>query len=67
VKGEEKLWRILNDKLETLRAGKRFPEAIRVGHTAVQLARRIFAKNDGSLALSCERLGQLYDEQGSRA
>lgn len=67
MKGEEKLWRILNDKLETLRAGSRFPEAIRVGGTALDLAHRIFAKNDPSLAFSYERLGQLYDEQGNRA
>src|SRR5207244_4329018 len=63
----EKLWRILNDKLEMLRAGNRFPEAIRVASKALELARRIFAKNDVALALSYERLGQLYDEQGSRA
>jgi tetratricopeptide (TPR) repeat protein len=67
VKGEERLWRILNDKLETLRAGNRFPEAIRVGEKALEVARRLFAKNDVSLALSYERLGRLYDQEGSRA
>lgn len=67
MKGEEKLWRILNDKLEMLRAGRRFPEAIRVGEAALQLARRIFATDGVSLALSYERVGQLYDDQGRRA
>jgi len=30
MKGEEKLWTILNDKLDTLRATNRLPQAIRV-------------------------------------
>ena len=38
MKGEEKLWSILNDKLDTLRAGNRLPEAIRVAETALDLA-----------------------------
>ena len=67
MKGEEKLWRILNDNLETLRASNRLPEAIRVGETALGLARRAFSENDPSLALSYERLGQLYDQQNNRA
>ncbi len=36
MKGEEKLWNILNDKLETLRASNRLPEAIRVAETAAR-------------------------------
>lgn len=67
MKGEEKLWQILNDKLETLRGGARYPEAIRVGEKALELARRIFANGEQSLALSYERLGQLYAEQGDPA
>ena len=65
MKGEEKLWGILNDKLETLRAGNRLPEATRVADTALRVARRSFAKDDLSLALSYERLGELYDLQRS--
>jgi hypothetical protein len=30
MKGEEKLWAILNEKLENLRATNRLPQAIRV-------------------------------------
>ena len=60
MKGEEKLWQILLDKLETLRAGHRFPEAIRVGEKALELARRIFPNDHPSLALSYERLGQIH-------
>ena len=61
MKGEEKLWAILNDKLDTLRAGNRLPEAIRVAETALELAKRAFDDNHVSLALSFERLGQLLD------
>ena len=67
VNGDEKLWRILNDNLETLRASNRLVEAIRVAETALLVARRVFAKNDPSLALSYERIGQLYDVQEKRA
>lgn len=66
MKGEAQLWQILNDKLETLRAGGRFPEAIRVGETALELASRIFTENDPSLGTSYERLGLLFDEHGRR-
>ncbi len=34
-KGDEKLWAILNDKLDTLRGTGRLPEAIRVAEMAV--------------------------------
>jgi tetratricopeptide (TPR) repeat protein len=64
--GEEKLWGILNDKLDTLRAGNRFPEAIRVAETALDLAKRAFVNNEASLALSYEKLGQLLDLSGDR-
>ena len=37
MKGDEKLWTILNDKLDTLRASNRLPEAIRVGQAALEL------------------------------
>ena len=59
MKGEEKLWSILNDKLETLRAGNRLPEAIRVAETALDLAKRTFVEDESSLAFSYEKLGQL--------
>ena len=65
MKGEEKLWRILQDKLEMLRAGSRLPEALRVGETALELAQRIFPEDHPSLALSYERLGQIHDQQGN--
>ena len=67
MKGEERLWRILHDKLEMLRTGNRLPEAIRVGETALELAQRTFPKDHPSLALSYELLGQIYDQQGHRA
>ena len=66
MKGEEKLWTILNDKLDTLRASNRLPEAIRVAETALDLAKRTFEEGDASLALSFEKLGQLLDQSGDR-
>src|SRR5256714_5792032 len=66
MKGEEKLWNILNDKLETLRASSRFPEAIRVAETLLELAKRTFGDDDNSLALSYEKLGTLLDQSGDR-
>ena len=66
MKGEEKLWVILNDKLDTLRASNRLPEAIRVAETALDLAKRAFPENDSSLALSHEKLGQVLDQSGDR-
>ena len=67
MKGEENLWRILQDKLETLRAGGRLAEALRIGQTALELAQRTFPENDPALALSYERLGQMHDQCGARA
>ena len=67
MKGEEKLWSILNDKLDTLRASNRLPEAIRVAETALDLAKRTFGENENSLALSYEKLGQLLDQSGDRS
>src|SRR4051812_15748834 len=64
--GEQKLWDILNDKLETLRASNRLPEAIRVAETALDLAKRAFIDNPASLAVSYEKLGQLLDQAGDR-
>jgi tetratricopeptide (TPR) repeat protein len=66
VKGEQHLWRVLNDKLETLRASGRLGEAIRVGETALELAKRSFRPSDPELALSYETLGILHDEKGDR-
>ena len=66
MKGEERLWRILQDKLETLRAGGRLPEAMRVGQSALELAQRVFPENDPSLALSYEHVGQMHDQRGDR-
>jgi len=67
VKGERRLWEILNDKLETLRASNRLPEAIRVAESALDLAKRAFVDEPGSLAISYEKLGQLLDQAGDRA
>ena len=67
MKGEERLWSILNDKLDTLRASNRLPEAIRVAETALDLAKRAFSEGDPALAMSYEKLGQLLDQQGDRA
>ena len=66
MKGEEKLWNILNDKLETLRASNRLPEAIRIAETALDLAKRAFDDNPAPVALSFEKLGQLLDQAGDR-
>jgi tetratricopeptide (TPR) repeat protein len=66
MKGEEKLWAILNDKLETLRASNRLPEAIRIAETALDLAKRTFDSGHPSLSLSFEKLGQLLDQSGDR-
>ena len=67
MRGDEKLWSILNDKLDTLRASNRLAEAIRVAETALDVAKRTFADNESALALSYEKLGQLLDQHGDRA
>src|SRR6266480_2639345 len=66
MKGEEKLWSILNDKLDTLRASNRLPEAIRVAETALEVAKRAFPSAGSGLATSFEKLGQLLDQKGDR-
>lgn len=67
MKGDEKLWAILNDKLELLRSSGRFPEALRVAESALELARRAFESADPRLVQSLERVGQLHDQGGDRA
>jgi tetratricopeptide (TPR) repeat protein len=67
MKGEEKLWSILNDKLETLRATNRLPQAIRVAETALEVAKRAFPDGQAPLATSFETLGELLDQKGDRA
>jgi len=67
MKGDQKLWGILNDKLDVLRASNRLPEAIRVGETALTLAQRAFQPGDPNYTLSLEKLGQLHDQAGDRA
>jgi tetratricopeptide (TPR) repeat protein len=67
MKGEKQLWDILNDKLETLRASNRLPEAIRIAETALDLAKRAFIDDPASFAISYEKLGQLLDQTGDRA
>src|SRR5438477_11693429 len=67
MKGDEKLWRILNDKLDMLRASNRLPEAVRVAETALTLAQRAFKPGDPNYTLSLEKIGQLHDQAGDRA
>jgi tetratricopeptide (TPR) repeat protein len=64
MKGEAKLWGILNDKLETLLAANRFPEALRVAKTALDLAERSFADSDPARAISHEKVGHLLGQTG---
>jgi tetratricopeptide (TPR) repeat protein len=66
MKGEEKLWSILNDKLDTLRATNRLPQAIRVAETALEVAKRAFPDGHLPLATSFEKLGELLDQKGDR-
>ncbi len=66
MKGDEKLWGILNDKLDMLRASNRLPEAIRIAETALDLAKRAFQPGDPNYTLSLEKLGQLHDQAGDR-
>src|SRR5215472_5321781 len=67
MRGEEKLWSILNDKLDTLRASNRLPEAIRVAETALEVAKRAFPGAGLPLATSFEKLGQLFEQTGDHA
>src|SRR5947207_2278825 len=67
MKGEEKLWSILNDKLDTMRATNRLHQAIRVAETALEIAKRAFPGAELPLATSFEKLGQLLDQKGDRA
>src|SRR6266496_3686319 len=62
MKGDEKLWSILNDKLDTLRATNRLPQAIRVAETALEIAKRAFPGAEMPLATSFEKLGQLLEQ-----
>src|ERR1700704_717743 len=66
MKGEEKLWAILNDKLDTLRAGNRIPEAVRIAETVLDLAKRAFQDDPTRLSISFEKLGTLLDQSGDR-
>src|SRR4029450_1580573 len=67
MKGQEKLWSILNDKLDTLRATNRLPQAIRVAETALEVAKRAFPDGQAPLATSFETLGELLEQKGDRA
>src|SRR5205809_5617333 len=66
MKGEEHLWGVLNDKLDTLCATNRMAEAIRLGQSAVEIAKRSFGAADVRLARSYERLGLLHEQNGDR-
>jgi tetratricopeptide (TPR) repeat protein len=66
-KGDEKLWAILNDKLDMLRGTGDLPAAIRIAETAAELAKRAFGADSQAYAVSLEKLGQLHDQAGDRA
>ncbi|MDQ2918977.1 MAG: tetratricopeptide repeat protein [Verrucomicrobiota bacterium] len=66
-KGDEKLWAILNEKLDMLRSGGQLPEALRVAQMAAELAKRAFPEGDAGYALSLEKLGQLHEQAGDHA
>ena len=65
-KGDEKLWAILNDKLDMLRGTGDLPAAIRIAETAGELAKRAFGSASAEYAVSLEKLGQLHDQAGNR-
>lgn len=67
MKGDEKLWSILNDKLEMLRGTEHVRESIRIAEAALELARRAFPAGHPNYAFSLEKLGQLHDQAGDRA
>src|ERR1700746_897949 len=67
MKGEEKLWSILYEKLDNLRASNRLPQAIRVAETALEVAKRGFPGASMQLATSFDKLGQLLDQKGDRS
>ena len=64
MKGETQLWEILNEKLEVLRAGGRFPEAIEAGKKTVALK-----PNDQigwtSLSLFYNRTGEIKEAEAA--
>jgi len=66
MKGEEHLWGVLNDKLDTLRATNQMAEAIRVGQSALEIAKRSFGAADIRLAQSYEKLGLLHEQNDDR-
>lgn len=67
MKGEEHLWGVLNDKLDTLSATNHLVEAIRVGESALEIAKRSFGAGDARLAFSYEKLGLLHEQNGNRS
>jgi tetratricopeptide (TPR) repeat protein len=67
ARGDEKLWALLNDKLDTLRGMGDLPAAIRVAETALDLAKRAFPAGHPAQTLSFEKIGQLHDQAGARA
>src|SRR5438105_13307853 len=67
MKGEEHLWGVLNNKLDTLSATNHMAEAIRVGESALEIAKRSFGAGDVRLALSYENLGLWHEQNGHHA
>ena len=66
-KGDEKLWAILNEKLDMLRSAGQLPEALRIAQTAAELSKRAFPDRHANQALSLEKLGQLHEQAGDHA
>ena len=67
MQGEEHLWGVLNEKLDTLRATNQMAEAIRVGQSALEIAKRSFGMTDIRLARSYEKVGILHEQKGDRS
>src|SRR5438046_9852974 len=67
MKGEEHLWGVLNDKLDTLLATNQMAEAIRVGQSALERAKRSFGMTGIRLARSYEKVGILHEQKGDRS
>src|SRR5438045_8604303 len=66
MKGEWHRWGVLNDKLDTLRATNHMAEAIRVGQSALEIAKRSFGAGDVRLPLRYEKLGLSHEQNGDR-
>ena len=67
MKGERHLWSVLNENLEMLRTSNQLVEAIRIGESALELAKRSFDASNPELAASYEKLATLHEQNGDVA